>query len=242
MDFQLEAWQLDLTNISNKLKSKKELKDLDNNFIKSRILEYLSKNKVDLDNEKSKSYRLMFKYLRKKLREVYGSFRVIKQTRNSEIYRKIFNEFKPKSVLDLGCGLEPLNYSIIYSKVNYSCFDINKQEIDKLNEFFKKNKLNGKASIFSLVDNNLDELPKVDLCLILRVLEGLESIKKNFSLELLSKIKAKFIVVSFAKIALGKKERIRKAGRSWFRRLLKKLNYNYEIFDSDDEIFFIIKK
>ncbi|MEK6841437.1 MAG: hypothetical protein AABW57_01280 [Nanoarchaeota archaeon] len=238
----MEAWQLDLTDISNKLKSKKELKDLDANFIKSRILEYLSKNKVDLDNERGKSYRLMFKYLRKKLREIYGSFRVIKETRDLEVYRKIFNEFKPKSVLDLGCGLEPLKYTTIYPKLEYYCFDIDKEEISRLNDFFKKNKINGRAFLFSLVDNNLDELPKVDLCLILRVLEGLESIKKNFSLELLSKIKAKFMVVSFAKIALGKKERIRKAGRSWFRRILRELNYSYEVLDYDDEIFFIIKK
>lgn len=232
---------MDLQNIINKLKSKKELKGLDDNFIKTRILDYLNKNKVDLSNERSKNYRLMFKSLRKKLREVYGVFREVRETRNLDFYKKIFDEFNSKTVMDLGCGLEPLNYAILYKNIKYYCYDINSQEIDKLNEFFKDN-VKGKAFVFSLLDNNLEKLPKVDLCLILRVLESLESVKKNFSKELLSKIKAKVIVVSFAKIALGKKVNIRKAGRSWFRRILKQLNYNYNVIDYEDEIVFIIKK
>ena len=235
------AWQLDLTNIINKLKNKKELRGLDANFIESRILEYLSKNKVDLDNERSKSYRAMFKYLRKKLREVYGVFRNVKEKRDLKIYKKIFQEFKPKIIMDLGCGLEPLNYIKIYD-AKYYCYDINNEEIKKINGFFKKSDINGKAFIFSLIDNDLDKLQKTDLCLILKVLEGVEAIKKGFSEELLRKIKSKVIIVSFAKIALGKTARIRKAGRSWFRRILWQLNYNYEVFDSDDEIFFIIRK
>jgi hypothetical protein len=143
--------------------------------------------------------------------------------------------------MDLGCGLGPLNYAKIYPKLEYYCYDINDKEIKELNNFFEKNKINGKASIFSLIDNNLDNLPKTDLCLILKVLESLESIKKNFSIKLLNKIKSKVIIVSFAKIALGKKIMIKKAGRSWFRRMLKKLDYRYRILDSDNEIFFIIK-
>ena len=111
----------------------------------------------------------------------------------------------------------------------------------KINELFKKNNINGKARSFNLI-NDLSNLPKVDLCMILKVLESLESIKKNFSKELLKKIKSKIIIVSFAKIALGKNIRIKKAGRSWFRRILKELNYNYYIKDYDDEIFFVIKK
>ncbi len=232
---------MDLNNIINKLKSKKELKDLDDNFIKARILEYSNKNKVDLRNERSKSYRLMFKTLRKKLREVYGMFRIVKEERNLDFYKEFFNKFKPKTVMDLGCGLEPLRYTTLYNS-KYYCYDINSNEIIKINDFFKKNNVNGKADVFNLVDNNLEKLPKTDLCFILKVLESLETVKKDFSKELLSKIKAKIIIVSFAKVALGKRVKIRKAGRSWFRRVLKQLNYDYEIKDFNDEIVFIIRK
>jgi hypothetical protein len=230
-----------LQDLINKLKRKKELKNIDEDFIKARINEYLSKNEVDLINEKSKSYKLMFKFLRKKLRESYGVFRIVKEKRNLEIYKKIFKEFKPKSVIDLGCGLEPLRYTTIHN-AKYYCYDLDKKEINELNDFFNKNKINGRAYLFNLVDNNLEKLPKADLFLILKVLESLEAIKKNFSKELLKNIRAKTIIVSFSKIALGKKTRIKKAGRSWFRRLLKKLDYNYKLFDYDDEIFFVIRK
>jgi len=232
---------LDLSSLINKLKNKKELKGLSEDFIRSRALEYLKKNKVDLNNEKNKDYRLMFKVLRKKLREVYGAFRSIKEKRELEFYKKIFYEFKPKTVLDLGCGLEPLDYAKIYN-AEYYCLDINKEEIKRINEFFKQDNISGKAFVFNLVDENLGKLPNVDLCLILKALESLEAVKKNFSRELLSKIKSKVIIASFSKIALGKKARIKKAGRSWLRKILKKLNYNYEIRDYKDEIMFIIKK
>ena len=53
---------MDLSNIINELKSKKELKNLDDNFIKNRIKEYLAKNKVYLSNKRSKSYELMFEF------------------------------------------------------------------------------------------------------------------------------------------------------------------------------------
>ena len=232
---------MELTSLIDKLKSKRELKDLDERFVEIRIKEYLTRNKVDLGNEKSKSYRLMFKSLRKQLRDVYGVFRKVKEERNLGFYKNIFDEFKPKSIADMGCGLEPLRYIIDY-KLKYYCYDINKQEIDKINEFFKKNKINGKAFVFDLADNNPANLPKVDLCLILKVLESLEAVKKGISKDLLNKIKSKVIIVSFSKVALGKKVKIRKSGRSWFRIVLRELGYDYKISDSEDEIFFIIRK
>ena len=143
--------------------------------------------------------------------------------------------------MDLGCGLEPLSYTKTYP-TKYYCYDINEDEVDTLNKFFKRNDINGKAFVFNLVDNNVEKLPKVDLCLIFKVLESLEAIKRNISKEIISKVKAKVIIVSFAKVALGKKVNIRKAGRSWFRRMLKDLNYDYSVIDYDNEIVFIIRK
>jgi len=77
---------------------------------------------------------------------------------------------------------------------------------------------------------------------MLRLLESLELVRRNISKDLLKKIKAKNFVISFAKKALGNKINIRKAGRSWFRRMLRELNYIYEIVDYEDEIVFLITK
>jgi len=222
------------------LKRKKELQDLDNKFIEARIKEHLQ-GKLIPDNKKSKEYKKLFKDLRRILRKTYGMFRVIKETRDLDFYKLVFNKINPKSILDLGCGLEPLYYTKLI-KAEFYTTDISKNIVNNINSYFKANKIKGKAFVFNLVDDDLNKLPKVDLCFMLKLLESLEIIKRNISKELLKNIKASYIVVSFAKIALGKKEKIRKSGRSWFRRILKELNYDYEIFDYGNEIVFLIKK
>ena len=222
------------------LKKKKELQDLDNSFIEARIKGYLKEKEVP-SNKKSKEYKKIFKDLRRLLRKSYGMFKVIEEKRDLNFYKLVFNKLKPKKMLDLGCGLEPLYYTRLI-KAEFYATDISNDIINKLNEHFKINKIKGKAFIFNLVDEDLNNLPEVDLCFMLKLLESLELIKKNISKELLSKINSKYFVVSFSKIALGKKVKIRKAGRAWFRRILKELNYDYEILDYENEIIFFIKK
>ncbi len=227
---------MELNLLIKRIKSKKELHDLDENFLKARINEY---NLENLD-ERTKAFKLKFKELRKRLREVYGVFRQVKETRDLEVYKKIFNETHANIVLDLGCGLEPLRYTKL-AKLTYYCLDISKNDVKSINNHFKANNIKGEAFLFSLIDNNLANLPKVDLCLALKLLESLEAIKFGISKQLLQEIKAKYILVSFSKKSLAGKK-IRKAGRSWFRKLLKELSYSYEIFDYGNEIFFIIRR
>ena len=43
------------------------------------------------------------------------------------------------------------------------------------------------------------------------------------------------------KKSLSGKE-IRKKGRSWFRRILTDLKLKYEVFDYENEIFFVVEK
>ena len=227
---------MELDYVSKKLKSKKELQDIDDSFLIARINESAILNL----NHRSKAFKLKFKELRKKLREVYGVFRQVKEHRDVEVYNKIINETQANIILDLGCGLEPLNYAK-QGNLTYYCADISKNIVKEINKYFKYNNIKGKAFLFSLVDNNLDKLPKVDLCLALKLLESLETIKKGISKKILEEIKANYILVSFSKKSLAGKK-IRKAGRSWFRKLLKELSYSYEIFDHGNEIFFLIKK
>src|SRR3989344_2321888 len=228
------------SDLIKELKRKKELKDLDDNFIASRIKEYLKDNKVP-ENKRSKEYKIIFKDLRRMLRKTYGMFRVFNEKHDLEFYNLIFNKFKPKKVLDLGCGIDPLYYTNKFNLEFYAT-DISKSIINKINSHFKKNKIKGKSFVFNIIDDDLSKLPEVDLCLMLRLLESLELVRRNISKDLLKKIKAKNFVVSFAKKALGNKASIRKAGRSWFRRMLKELNYSYEIVDYEDEIVFLITK
>ena len=223
-----------LSKIVEDVKSKKELKDLDENFLKSRIKELYKGN----FNKKSKEYKKFFKEIRKKLREVYGGFKNIKESRDKEIYAKIFSiTGKPKKVLDLGCGYSKFPFKDIEY---YGC-DIGKDYVERCNEYLKKNKIKGKCFIFDLL-GDVKKLKKVDIVFLFKVLESLEAFKKNISKKIIKNLKCKYVIVSFAKKVLSDKGYIRKKGRKWFRRILKELKYEYKIFDYKDEIFFVVKK
>ena len=165
---------MELDLVLKKLKSKKELQDIDDNFLITRVNESSILNL----NPRSKAFKLKFKELRRKLREVYGVFRQVKEQRDIKVYNKIFNETKVNTILDLGSGLEPLNYTK-QGNLTYYCIDISKDIVKEINRYFKYNNIKGEAFLFSLVDNNLDKLPKVDICLALMLLESLETIKKD---------------------------------------------------------------
>ena len=222
------------------LKRKKELKDLDNNFIKERINEYLKDKKLP-SNKRSKEYKEVFKDLRKQLRKVYGVFRQVEEGRNPEFYKLIFNKIKPKKILEFGCGLDPLHYSKLIKAEIYAT-DISESIINKIKEHFKENKIKGKAFIFNLIDDGLDKLPKVDLCLMLRLLDSLEYFKRDISKEILKNVKAENIVVSFPIKSLSGKKEIKVKVRKWFIKMLKELEYKYEIFNYENEVIFLIRK
>tara|TARA_Y100000034_G_C6885465_1_gene406510 strand:- start:1178 stop:1774 length:597 start_codon:yes stop_codon:yes gene_type:complete len=197
-------------NIEN-IKDKKELRDLDEGFLKNIISKY---------ND--------FKEIRKDLRKVYGMFKGVKYNRDDKVYDLIFEKTgKPKKVLDLGCGYSPLHFP--FKDIKYYCADIG-------NDYVKD-----KGFIFDLIHDDYNRLPKVDVVFLFRVLESLEFFKRNVSKEVISRLKCKYVIVSFDKKSLSGKG-IKKKGRVWFRRILEGLGLEYEIFDYGNEIFFIIKK
>lgn len=230
---------MEYSELIQDLKKKKELKDLDNNFIFLRIKEYL-KDKEIPENKKSREYEKIFKDLRRILRKSYGMFRNLNEKRDLEIYEKIFSIAKPRKILDLGCGLDPLEYCKLTNAELYVS-DISQSIINKLNDYFKLNKINGKAFVFNLLDDDLEKLPKADLCLMLKLLDSIELFKRNYTKELLTKIKSKYFLISFAKRTLSSK-RIIKSSRNWILRILRELNFSYELFDYDNEIYFLVKK
>ena len=196
-----------------KIKSKKELRDLDEGFL-SRLLKIYKKED--------------FKKVRRDLRRVYGMFKKLKYKRDGRAYDMIFEiTGKPKSVLDLGCGYSPLYFS--FKDIKYYYADIG-------HDYIKD-----KGFIFDLLNDDYNKLPEVDVVFLFKVLESLEFFKRNISKEVISRLKAKYIVVSFDKKSLSGGE-IKKKGRIWFRIMLRELKLNYKTLDYENEIFFVIKK
>lgn len=159
-----------------------------------------------------------------------------------EVYSKIFEYIKPKSILDLACGLNPISYPYMKLKdVYYVASELTKEDCNFLKEYFFLIKIKHQVVQLDLL-KDYEKLKniKVDLCFLLKTLDSLEKIKRNISKELLDNINADYIIVSFSIKSLSGKKTIRERG--WFYRILRELKLSYETFEIENELFFIIKK
>lgn len=166
----------------------------------------------------------------------------------TEIYSKIFSWYKPKRILDLGCGYNPLSYALITkslkSSPEYVAVDINAKDMELLSIFAKRNSLPLQSYCFSTLDPKLFTtiLDKKEDCIFLfKALDSLEKIEPNATKTIFERITAKHIVVSFPTKSLSSQRNF-SAQRNWFIGFLEKNNYQFEIFDIENEKFFLITK
>src|SRR3989344_1040008 len=137
-----------LQEIADDIKGKRSLSDIDEVFLKSRILERVETYKIDINEEFKKlkrkdRYKEFFKDIRKTLRKVYGVYREIKEKRSKKTYLEIQEKIGNfDSVLDIGCGLSPLEYIEIFGNdKTYYLTDISKENIKEIQKYMKKNKV-----------------------------------------------------------------------------------------------------
>ncbi len=223
-------------------------------------------------NPKSKEYKQVIKEVRAKLRRSYGLFRVEKETKNlkklvktknyqkilethsstkerlpfyDQLYQKIFKiTNKPKIILDLGAGINPLSYSYMnLNNVNYYAYDLSKEEVKILNQFFKEKKINGKAAILDLLNlNKVKKLPKADLAFLFKMTDVLDKGKGHKTSEQIIKaIPAKFIIVSFPTLTMSGKK-MNHPRRGWIELMSQRLGYKFELLEFSNELFYIIEK
>lgn len=167
----------------------------------------------------------------------------------TEIYNKIFKFYKPKKIADLACGLNPLSYYLIEKELNYSptyfASDLNPEDMNFLNKFFKKNNILGIAKNYDLtklefIEN--EDFIESDLVILFKALDSLEEIKKNISKELLIKLPQKYIVISFPTRSIKAKIKFKNTQKGWLKKIIEENNWTYEQFEVYNEIFFLIKK
>jgi len=256
-----------MEEVITQIKKKKELSYLDDTYIKNYIKKYLLQNpKTNLNSKKD--VKKIIKFVRDKAHSVYGMFQSKNIKKREEflknkdfeklltthistrerlkvypkLYKKIFSYIKPKSILDIGCGLNPVSYPYMKIKPKYIASDFNKKDMDFLTKFFKTFKINGKAVKLDLI-NDLKKLKKykVDVCFLFKVLDSLESVKKYISYEIIKNINAKYIIVSFPlKTVSGKKE-MKLKKRNWFEKVILRTGYTFKTFELSDELYYVIK-
>ncbi|MFH1637110.1 MAG: hypothetical protein ABIB71_01665 [Candidatus Woesearchaeota archaeon] len=155
-----------------------------------------------------------------------------------EVYSAILNVAgEVKSVLDLGCGLNPVSYPFMNRKVKYLAAELSEKDSAFIQKYFDKAGVDGKAFALNLLE--VKELPSADICFMFKLPDTLESLKRGVTKELLGKIKCKWLVVSFSTKSLGGRKSISKKRLVWFEKLIK--DKSYETFEIENEFFYIIK-
>jgi len=263
-----------LKEIIKKIKQNKKYKSISNEIIKKEIKDYFKKNPDAQDNKtiikeiRAILHKSYSSFQTKKKTKKYKYLEELKQNKNKEtinkllsltlstkerindyefIYKNIFKiTKKPKTIIELGCGLNPLSFPYMnIDFLNYYAYDIDEEDRRFLNKYFKimKNKINGKAEILDLRNNKkLSKIPFSDIIFLFKVIDIIDKENHKPSEKLIQILikKTKFIVISFALKTITRKK-MNFPKRKWFELMLNRLNLNYKIFKTDNEIFYIIK-
>jgi hypothetical protein len=158
------------------------------------------------------------------------------------LYQRIFKiTGTPHSILDIGSGINPISYPFMKAKPEYTAVEIDEEEVDFLNEYFKIKNIKGKAIVMNINEENLKSLPKVDVCLLFKVVDPLERKNHKFSEILIKAIKAKFLVVSFStKTVSGRAMKYPRRG--WFEQMMVRLGYHYNLLKTQNEFYYVVEK
>lgn len=124
----------------------------------------------------------------------------------SEFYSTLFERTgKPRSVLDLACGLNPfaLPWMGLKADASYRAYDMDRRLVRLLNRFFQGCGRPGSAFCGDLLSAPLPG--GADLVLLMKALPTLERQGEDAGLELLGRLQARVVVVSFPVRTLGGK-------------------------------------
>jgi len=125
-----------------------------------------------------------------------------------EFYQSIFDVTgKPKSIIDVACGLNPLTipWMNLEETTQYFAYDIDENTTDFIGKYLK---LTGLGSI-ALTQDVIVQPPVIeaDMALLLKTVPCLEQQEKGCSIRLIEALQTKHIVVSFPVRSIGGKSK-----------------------------------
>ncbi|MDP3992470.1 MAG: hypothetical protein Q8P79_03130 [Nanoarchaeota archaeon] len=169
-----------------------------------------------------------------------------------KIYARILKGLgKRISVIDLGAGVNGFSYRYFEElglDVNYNSIEAVGQLVVLMNDFFKEEKIKGKAIHASLFEHeklkkiiNKTERPRV--IFLFKVLDSLEMLKRDYSKELISELFpfADRMVVSFATESMIKRKRFR-VSRNWIIEFVREKFKIIDDFEIAGERYFVFGK
>jgi len=155
-----------------------------------------------------------------------------------EIYGRILKGMeKNLSVVDLGAGVNGFSYDYFWKagfKVDYLAIEAMGQLVKLTNNYFRREKVKGKAVHLSLFDlsklkREVRKTEKPRVVFLFKTIDSLELLERNYSKKLISEISdlAERIVISFPTETMIKREKIW-VKRTW---ILKFIEKHFKLLD-----------
>ena len=148
---------------------------------------------------------------------------------------------KPKTVLDIGCGLNPLSFPD--RDATLIGVDVDRALCTAVEEYFSIAGIEGECRIVDARGmDQIKKLPKADIALAFKLLELLEKKQGHkISENLILALPAKWIIASFPTVTSSGAP-MRQPRRAWIELMLKRLKLDYSTFTIPNEIFYVIRK
>lgn len=250
-------------NLIKKIKEKKELADVADEVVLDILNSILKKYSLSLANLREKEIKLLIKEVRANLRYYTGQFQkkskqrqeLSEQNNIHELLKthsstqerlsdypfieKLLSELNVHSILDLGCGLNPL--AIAKKEYIYYAADIKEDELKIVESFFRKNNISGKTFVCDLRKIRGCSLPSADVCLLFKVLDIIDLKGHANAAAVLDSVHCKHIIASFPSRKLSGKK-MNRPHRAWFEKMLSSKGLSYKRFDTSNEIFYVITR
>ncbi len=159
-----------------------------------------------------------------------------------QVYEKVFAiTGKPKVVLDIGCGLNPVSYPGTDAKI--VGVDIDRNLCSAVEQYFGIAGIDGECRIVDVKGlEQIKRLPNADVAFVFKLLEIIEKGEGHkLSENLLKALPARWLVVSFPTMTSSEKP-MRQPRRAWMELMLKRLGWKHETFTIPNEIFYVIRK
>ncbi len=160
-----------------------------------------------------------------------------------EFYPRIFEVTgKPRSILDIACGLNPLAFPWmgLEGPVDFYAYDIHEQRIEFLNHYFE---LLGFRQMACLQDVAI-QFPKetADIALFLKEMPRFERNYKGLGRPLLEALKVRHIVISFPAVSTHGGRNLTNRYREFFYQLIKDKPWQATELLFEGELVFCVDK
>lgn len=234
------------------IKKKPELKGVADEFVMSLIKKEQAKHRLPVNLSK-KEVKLFVQSIRAQLRLHVGRFqpRGVSRARDSTSHhlstheraphyaflKELVQEVHPRSILDLGCGRNPLELAT--KDVTYYACDINEDDVKAVRAFFQARHISGEAFVADVATKK--EFPAADLVLMLKLLDIIETKGHKRAEWLITQVQYKHAIVSFPTVKISGR-RMNRPRRIWFEKMLARLDYPYTVRETENELFYCIAK